>query len=80
MRWKRQKRTGQYLPKRAQAAVEKGEALIKEAKDSLTISPCRSVTIRSSVLKKLIEVAILMARMTFCQNSPSGRPVVQSFP
>jgi hypothetical protein len=30
--WKRQKRTGQYLPKRAQAAVEKGEALVKEAK------------------------------------------------
>jgi hypothetical protein len=30
--WKRQRRTGQYLPKRAQAAVEKGEALIKEAK------------------------------------------------
>jgi hypothetical protein len=30
--WKRQKRAGQYLPKRAQAVIEKGEALIKEAK------------------------------------------------
>ena len=29
--WKRQKRIGQYLPRRAQAVVEKGEALIKEA-------------------------------------------------
>jgi hypothetical protein len=32
VRWKRQKRTGQYLPKRAQTIVEKGEALIREAK------------------------------------------------
>jgi hypothetical protein len=32
VRWKRQKRTGQYLPKRAQAAVAKDEALIEEAK------------------------------------------------
>jgi hypothetical protein len=30
--WKRQKRTGQYLPKRVQVAIEKGEALIKEAR------------------------------------------------
>jgi hypothetical protein len=30
--WKRQKRTGQYLPKRAQAVAEAGAELIKEAK------------------------------------------------
>lgn len=32
VRWKRQKRSGQYLPRRVQAAVEKGEALIKQAR------------------------------------------------
>jgi FtsZ-binding cell division protein ZapB len=31
-RWKRQKRTGDALPKRAQRVVEEGRALIKEAK------------------------------------------------
>jgi hypothetical protein len=31
-RWKRQKRTGDAIPKRAQRVVEEGRALIKEAK------------------------------------------------
>jgi hypothetical protein len=30
--WKRQRRTGQHLPEQARRAVEKGKALLKEAK------------------------------------------------